>query len=383
MKTIIAAILIFASSLTAAEVRWQSATTGTELRAELRQPATKPSGAVATVVYLKNLAIPRIGQESDEAIVGDFAKQGMLVLVLDYAKDAKAVSPALNADLLKLRTDIADAKKKNFLLDQNVDVNHLFIVPEGFRLKRDVEFARDGERVLGMDVIYPAKAKEKVPALMEITCDNNDRMGSFSLLFCHDTLFEGAALAGFASAMIDHPVPPPYKGIDDPMPQCVDRLKAAAKTLRRLSGEIGTSDKIGVMGFSRGGPVGALLATTGEVQAALVHGGRYDYLKLATDDSMYKRFEKAWGPRETNQEKWAVHGAAYFLSKRTPPMFLNTSDAESKEYRDQLALFDRELTDAGIEHVYQVDQDGRGHRVSTDPATLAKIYSFFHQHLDH
>jgi hypothetical protein len=119
------------------------------------------------------------------------------------------------------------------------------------------------------------------------------------------------------------------------------------------------------------------------VQAALIHGGRYDYLKLAEDDSMYKRFEKAWGPRDDNREKWAIHGAAHFLSNKTPPMFLNTSDAESKEYQEQLALFDRELTDAGIEHVYQVDKDGRGHRVSTDPATLGKIYAFFHRHLDH
>ena len=51
-------------------------------------------------------------------------------------------------------------------------------------------------------------------------------------------------------------------------------------------------------------------------------------------------------------------------------MFLNTSDAESKEYRDQLALFSDELTDAGVEHIYQVDADGRGHHVTTDPKTL-------------
>jgi len=137
MKTIIAAILLFASSLAAAEVRWQSATTGTELRGELRQPTTKPSGAVATVVYLKNLSLPRIGQESDDVILGEFAKQGMLVLVLDYAKDAKAVSPALNADLLKLRMDIADSKKKNFLRDVYATLRNMvdFVVvdtPPGF-----------------------------------------------------------------------------------------------------------------------------------------------------------------------------------------------------------------------------------------------------------
>ena len=68
--------------------------------------------------------------------------------------------------------------------------------------------------------------------LMEITCDNVNRMGSGSLLFCRDTLLEGGAIAGFAVAMVDHPVPPPYKGIDDPMPQCIHRMKAAVRTLR-------------------------------------------------------------------------------------------------------------------------------------------------------
>ena len=76
-----------------------------------------------------------------------------------------------------------------------------------------------------------------------------------------------------------------------------------------------------------------------------------------------------------------MHGAAYYLRPSVPPMFLNTSDAESKEYQTQLALFSKELTQVGAVPVYQVDADGRGHRVSTDPATLARIYQFFHRHL--
>jgi hypothetical protein len=104
-------------------------------------------------------------------------------------------------------------------------------------------------------------------------------------------------------------------------------------------------------------------------------------MKIATDDSMYKRFEKAWGPREANAEKWAMHGAARYLDGSAPPMFLNTSDAESKEYREQLALFADELKAVGVEHEYVVDQDGRGHRVSTDPRTLARIYDFFAKRL--
>jgi hypothetical protein len=127
---------------------------------------------------------------------------------------------------------------------------------------------------------------------------------------------------------------------------------------------------------------GEHLDQSSAVQAALIHGCRYDYAHLDEDDPMLKRFEKVWGTRDSNVEKWDAHGAVKYLTKDAAPMFLNTSDAESKEYRDQLALFDQELTKLGVEHTYQLDNDGRGHHVSSDPKTLSEIYSFFHQHLD-
>jgi hypothetical protein len=400
VRLLTAAILVvfavFAATARAAdEVRWPSATTGGELRGELRAPAAT-ADALPVVVYLKNLSIPRIGTESDEAIIADLVNSGHLVLVLDYAHHANAVGPQLAADVLKLREAIA-GKNKSLLTNYKADANHVFILAEGFRLKRDVEFDRDGQRVLGMDVIYPSKPAQPVPALIEFTCDNEHRMGSFSLLFCHDTLIESGMFAGFAVAMADHPVAPPYKGLDDPMPQVLYRAKSAVRTLRSMKDELNLNGKIGVMGFSRGGPIAALLAATNDrpdlegdgphkdvssaVQAALVHGNRYDYLDLLPNDPMLARFEKAWGKRDDNREKWAAHGAMYFLTSTACPMFLNTSDAESPEYRDGLAKLDKRLTELKAPHVYQVDADGRGHHVSTDPRTLAAIYAFFREQL--
>jgi dienelactone hydrolase len=369
----------FVDNARSENVKWRSQVTGTELSGVVSgQTSDKP---VATIVYLKNLSIPRIGQERDESIIGDFEKSGYIVLVLDYQHDPKAVSPQLNLDMLKLRTDIGDAKRRTLLTDYPVDVNRLYILCEGCRIKRDVEFARDGDRVLGMDIIYPSKPSKKVPVLMEITCDNKDRFGSFSLLFCHDTLVEGAAAAGFAAAMVDHPVPPPYKGIDDPMQQSIERMEAAVKMLRAQANELGTSDKVGAIGFSRGGPFAAVLAAKGDVNAALIHGNRYDYLDLLPKDPMIPRFQKVWGKAADNKDKWAEHGASIYLTKNSSPMFLNTSNAESPEYQDGLAKFDKRLTELGIEHVYQVDEDGRGHRVSTEPKTLGRIYEFFATYL--
>jgi hypothetical protein len=379
-------VLSFLPSLSVAAaddaLSWSSATTGGPISGHVLLPVAKPdpNSSLATVVYLKNLSVPRLGQEPDQSILTDLSKSGCLVLVLDYAHHPKATSPNLNADLLKLRQDLA-GKNKSLLTDYKVDPNHLFILAEGFRLKRDVEFARDGQRMLAMDIIYPSKPANPVPVLMEITCDNKDRMGSYSLLFCQDSLLEGGQLAGFAVAMVDHPVAPPYKGIDDPMPQSIARMKSAVKILRSLDDELSLSGKVGAIGFSRGGPFAAILAAQGDVQAAMVHGNRYDYLKLREDDPMLMRFEQAWGPRDANSAKWAEHGASIYLSKNSAPMFLNTSNAESLEYREGLANFAKRLDELGIEHVYQVDEDGRGHRVSTDPKTLAAAYDFFRHFL--
>jgi hypothetical protein len=96
-------------------------------------------------------------------------------------------------------------------------------------------------------------------------------------------------------------------------------MKAAVAKLRGLSKELGTTDKIGAVGFSRGGPFAAMLAADGTVQAALVHGNRYDYLDLLEKDPMLARFEKAWGKREANRDRWAMHGASFFLDKTAAP----------------------------------------------------------------
>jgi acetyl esterase/lipase len=185
------------------------------------------------------------------------------------------------------------------------------------------------------------------------------------------------------------------------MPEVVHRLKAAVRKLRGSGKELGLNGRIGVMGFSRGSNMAALLATTGDVkelegdaggahagvssrvQAAMAHGARFDYTQLRADDPMLARFEKAWGTRDANAERWDRHGAAYYLKdgRNVAPMFLNTSNTEAPEFREGLAVFAARLKEAGVEHVYQEDADARGHRVSTDPETLSAVYAFFDKHL--
>jgi hypothetical protein len=286
-------------------------------------------------------------------------------------------SPGVSGRIFDLRRSVCDAKARTFAPDVSIDVNRVFIVPPGVMIRQDVEFARDDERVLSMDVIYPMSPASPVPTLMEITCDNVNRMGGFSLLYCQDTLIENALIRGWSAAMIDHPVRPPYKGIDDPMPQSLDRARAAVTTLRGMAGELNIDGAIVAAGFSRGGPFAAMLASTGDVEAALVHGNRFDFARLAGDDPMWARFEKAWGPVEANRERWLIHGAVHHLTDACSPMVLNTSDTESKEYREGLKHLHEALTARKIEHLYHVDVDGRGHKVTLDDRRMDEMFAFF------
>lgn len=402
---LISRLAISAELPTPKQITWNSETTGGSVAGLVYAPANAADKPLPTVVYQKNLSVERIGQEPDDAILADLLKDGNLVLVLDYLHHDKAKSPTLNADSLALRKAMT-GKKPTLLADYKVDGNHIFILAEGFRLARNVNFAQDGKRTLGMDIMYPAKPSRPVPLLLEFTCDNVERMGSGSLLFCHDTLIDGGQAAGFATAMADHPVAPPYKGLDNPMPDAFWRAKAAVLKAEDFARENGLTPTIGLIGFSRGGPFAAMLAANvgpmsvppgpgggdGDpprlgptaVRAALIHGNRYDYLDLLPDDKMVVRFKKSWGEPTTQPLNWQLRGAANYLAKDKQfiaPMFLNTSRAESPEYQDGLAKFHKKLTELGVEHVYQVDDDQRGHQVSTDPSTLTKIYDFFHQHL--
>lgn len=381
------AIAVLAASVALAELRWRSAALKEEVTIQVVTPsspeASREGSLLPTVVYLKGLASERVGRATDAAIVADLTLRGHVVLVIDYARHREARSPLLNADALLIRQSLC-GRARDLLPDVPIDPDRLFVVAEGFTVRRDVVFARDGQRVLGMDLIHPVDPVKAIPLLLEISCDNVHRMGSASLIYCHDTLLDGASAAGFAAAMVDHPVAPPYKGLDDPMPECLERVSAAIAKSRALARDLGLSARVGAIGFSRGAPFAAIAALRREVDAALVHGNRFDYLNLLPTDPMRERFEQAWGPLAANRQRWAAHGAVSYIDPAIggAPMFLSTSDAESLEYRHGLRRLAEALGAAGIDHVYREDADGRGHRVTTDPARLDEIYAFFRRHLD-
>ncbi|TAK93774.1 MAG: hypothetical protein EPO07_17685, partial [Verrucomicrobia bacterium] len=318
-QKIVAKLVLIALALAAhsATGQWESLVTSNALELEILVPANaRTNTALPVVIYLKNLSAPRVGTEGDESIIKDFRAENYLVVTLDYTKNPRARAPFINRDLGKLRDDL---RAKKILAQYKLDDAHIFIVPEGCRLKREAVYDRDPKRPLAMDIIYPSRPAKPVGALIEFSCDNQNRMGNASLSICSDTILDAAATEGFAVAMADHPVAPPYKGLDA-MPDCALKIKAAVRTLRAEGAKLGLNGRIVPVGFSRGSGMALMLVTTkglkefdghgenpgvsSDVQGAVVMSGRFTYLDLLPDDHMIPRYNQAWGARTNKLEVW-------------------------------------------------------------------------------
>jgi hypothetical protein len=369
--------------------KWSSAVTGKTLDMTVLEPdVLKTNQPTPMVIYLENLAVPRVGTDGDRAIIQDFLKQGYLVVTMDYAHDPKARVPFLNRDLFNLREDVLH---KNFLPGVGIDQAHVFIVPSGCRLLRDVVFYNDPDRTLAMDIIYPALPPQPVGAIIEFSCDNQNRMGDGSLAICSDTILDGEATEGLAVVMADHPVKAPYKGLD-PMPDCAWKIKAAVRTLRSEAAGLGLNGKIAPVGFSRGSGMALMLVSTmgmgefeghgqntntsSDVQGAVVMSGRFTYLDLMPNDHMIPRYNKAWGERDTHLDFWRREGAMDYLQHATLPLFLTINISEGPDAQLQMTDLRKRLAELGNDEIFMMDREPRGHKVTLVPEILGAMNDY-------
>lgn len=391
-------VLLFALSLlevgTTHAGQWQSCVSGEVLEFKVHVPDNQPTTSLPVVVYLQNLATARTGMERDEVILQDFRAEGNLVVTLNFANQTNARVPFINRDLGKLRDDL---RAKKLLGEYKLDEAHIFIVPEGCRLKREVEFYRDGARVLAMDIIYPSKPKQPGGALIEFSCDNQNRFGNTSLSICSDTILDAFATEGFAVAMADHPVAAPYKGLDA-MPDCARKIKAAVRTLRAEGATLGLSGKIAPIGFSRGSGMALMLVTTAgraefegfgaytnlssAVQGAVVMSGRFTYLDLLPGDTMIPRYIKVWGEREAARDVWRHQGALDHLTRPTFPLFLTINCTEGPDALHQMEVLQNRLATLGNEFTFKMDNEPRGHKVTLEPGILRAMNDYLKRQLN-
>ena len=374
---------------------WTSVATKQSLKVAVLKPKQPNTNQpLPLIIYLENLASPRAGTDSDEAIVHDFLNDGYVIVTLDYAHYPDARVPFINWDIIDLRDKV---RAKEFLPEIEIDPAHVFIVPSGSRLLRDVVFYRGTDRTLAMDIVYPSRPAHAVGAVIEFSCDNVNRMGNTSLSICSDTILDGEATAGLIVAMADHPVKAPYKGLD-PMPDCAWKIKAAVRTLRAQSAKLGGNGKIVPVGFSRGSGMALMLVTTkgmqefegrgedtnvnNDVQGAVVMSGRFTYLDLLPKDHMLPRYAAAWGDRAGHLDVWQREGALDYLSGATVPLFLTINCAESDDAQHQMAVLRKRLADLGNDEIFMMDREPRGHKVTLVPDILTAMDSYLKSRLN-
>lgn len=360
-------------------------------------PVTDTAAPTPVAFYLTNLPFPRVGTVDDDTLIGELRHAGLLVAVLDFRGQSFPDLAAIVPVLVALR---ADLQSRRLLPDDAIDRNRIFLVPAGCTVRTDVPFYVTPTRTLAFDLIHPVAPRQPVGTVLEFSCDNTHRMGNFSLDFCTDTVLPLAAFAGHAAVMADHPVDPPYRGIDA-MPESGHRARAAVQALRALTAAeaLPLNDRVVAVGFSRGSGMALLLATTSrspafldrgvargfsaDVQGAVVMSGRATYLDLLPDDPMIPRYRAIWGDEETSRDTWRQMGPLDYLDPavRLPPLFLTINPTESPHALHQMQVLRDRLTAAHQPFEYVPEVTPRGHRMPVEPAVVGAMLRYFNARL--
>lgn len=168
-------------------IKWNSPTLNKEIPLKIYFPgAAREDEEPQVIVYLKNKAWERIGQESDLSILTDYIEQRFIVITADYGKDPDAISPRFDRDLNEIFRGVFGFKTASLLQDLGLKPREYrcFFLPEGYRVATDlVYWELDKHAAFGtLEYImksYNEDIVPKVPGLKTVTdpMDMVDRKG--------------------------------------------------------------------------------------------------------------------------------------------------------------------------------------------------------------
>ena len=438
-------LISFAVVSQATTGNWASNTTGGNIIYTTTDPTTPVkdfTGNYLTVVYLENLGLKKIGQNTNATDVSWLLSKGYRVIELNYANSTKAVTPTINADIIAINTALNAGL---FCGLGNCSKYRSYVLFEGYRIARDISYFRDDPTVynyitqytagdsLHMDIIYPANAAVAVPVVLSFSYSNSyPNYDSSSLRLTdvnkdqrlnlgntlagfNDSFLEGAPANGIAWAIADHPKYCPWGngkplnatnnkayGSYETNPDAAQKVKSAVRTLRAAGTGLGLSGKIGIYGFSRGSTAGSMAVgdrtvaafenaglytgISDDVQVAALGSGVFDYTRIfnaAESDagSLLTNCPLGWGTLAGNYPLWQSQGSAYLAqSNASAPVifFYNTDDA--LYYQDQIKQFKAKLDSLGVP-TSVITNYGTGHAVPQTNVSLTQVYKFVSQYL--
>ncbi|MHC4500719.1 MAG: hypothetical protein ACYS21_16600, partial [Planctomycetota bacterium] len=150
------------NSETTASLSWESPLLGRSISYAVHLPDSRVAKHPA-LVYLKNLPSPRLGQLDDETLIQQFVQQGLMVFIVNYENDPRAVAPELLPEIDLWYGYLFRTEK------HPVDRDWIYVVPEGYAIDRKVGICEVRGRLVAMDVIYPSGRSDPVPLMLQIT----------------------------------------------------------------------------------------------------------------------------------------------------------------------------------------------------------------------
>ncbi len=441
--------MLSANAIWAESGTWTSAATGSAINyatsAANGTSATDQNGAPMTIVYLTDLGFPKIGQNSTADDIAWLRNEGWQVIELNYANNAKAVSPNLNLDIMAINS----ALQSGSFCGCTCSAYRSYILMDGYRIRRDVAYYLDDPTVynypdvykeskgdsLYLDLIYPANASATVPVVITFSYSNSfatNNGGTLANTNQHKRMFlpyfwgafkdsfvEGASAVGMAWAVCDHPKYCDWGqgkytggankslGAIEVNPDAARKVKSAIRTVRGIGHELGLNGEVVVTGFSRGSTAAALAvgdgkiaefedATRGryadessDVQCAVLGPGMFDYEHALAASTEYSRMN-TFVTANASATTWEQQGAlATIKSKASAPtlFFHNTDDFYKDSDKDPQGLY---ATQAALMKA-KLDALGvatelltgysSGHAVPQDIATLKMMYDFVLRHV--
>lgn len=429
--------------LLAATGTWKSTATGSSISYTTSAPtgtaATDVNGKPMTIVYLENLPIPKIGQNSNADDVAWLRSQGYQVIELDYGQDSHAVSPLLNSDIIAINSSLQSGK----FCGRDCSPSRSYILMEGYRISRDIPYYHDDPTVynypdgyknsegdwLYLDLVYPANPSSPVPVLVTFSYSNSYATYSSGKLTAankhkrmylpyfwgafKDSFVEGASAVGFAWAVCDHPKYCDWGqgkynggankslGAIEVNPDAARKVKSAIRTVRAVGRDLGLNDDVAVTGFSRGSTAASLAVGDGmveayedglrglytdessNVQCALLGPGMFDYgqaLQSSTEYTNMKAYVNA-----VAGGSWSMQGALATIQTQAsaPTLFFYNTDDYYKDnnknpqglYATQASLMKARLDAVGTPTETLTDYSS-GHAVPQTTAQLQSMYDF-------
>lgn len=422
MKKIITLFFAAFIALNVSAATWKSTAIGADVEFKVSNPTTPAkdgSGKVMTVVYLTNLSCEKIGQNALSEDVEWLLNEGYRVIELDYAHHEKAVAPYLNMDIIAIN-DALNAG--SFCGTSNISPIRAYVLFEGYRIQRDVEYYVDNPKVYNspagysvgdkmyMDIAYPANPKREVPTVLSFSYSNSfhgkehQRMYlGYTLSMFDDTIQEGLPAIGIAWAIADHPKycdwgkGKPANGVEkdygaiEVNPDAAKKVKSAIRTLRHFGNEVGLGSDVAVYGFSRGSTAASLAIgdapfegwneggyypeESSEIQAAILGPGVFDYALMPSTSNEYKHMIKYCGEYSSSNELWLQQGGALAIGTSACPCFLFYNTNDEAYYGVQMSNLMSILDDRNVSYELMTGY-GTGHSVPTKTADIKKVYDF-------